>query len=80
MSKRITRNFCVPILISSIMLLIIWAPSDSHAQWHSNVESKKGMSTETLILVGVGTFAAVLIISKIIKDNAQAKEKEQKKK
>lgn len=63
---------CLLFLINTFIL-----PEKAQAKWHSQADDLPGMSTGTVVLIGIGVAAAVTIIVLASKSGEKAKDNEQ---
>lgn len=64
----------IPVILAAFMLLELGCPSAAKAQWHrSNAIDESTLSTQELIVYGLATVGAIILLSKIVKSDKKSK-------
>ncbi len=82
------KKSMVFLIVCAFLIQLFWLPSSAEAKWDSQSDNLPGISTSTLILIGVGVFAASFLILRLANSSKKKqaepkediKEKQEKKK
>lgn len=76
-NSPVSKSFTI-VLVALFLFFIIGLPQKAHADWDDQSDELPGMSTGTMVLIGVGVAAAITIIVLASKSGKKAKDNEQK--